>query len=69
MARTTVNVDETLLAAASEALGTTGVTETVNAALAETVRRARLADFSVAEFDITDEELAEARADRATSGA
>lgn len=64
MMRTTVNLDDQLLVEAREALGTTGVTDTVNAALAETARRARLADFDISVFDITDQELADARADR-----
>lgn len=65
MARTTINVDEVLLAEAREVLGTIGVTETINAAMADVSRRAALAGFSVTEFDITDEDLAEARRDRA----
>jgi len=62
--RTTVNIDETLLAEAKGALGTEGLTETINAAMAEVARRRRLNDFSVRDFDITDVELADARRDR-----
>jgi hypothetical protein len=62
--RTTVNVDDDLLVEAREVLGTTGVTDTVNAARAETARRARLAEFDIGSFDITDEDLADARTDR-----
>jgi Arc/MetJ family transcription regulator len=67
MARTTVNIDDHLLAEAKKALGTEGVTETINAAMADVARRAELAKFSVSEFDITDEDLADARRDRVGS--
>lgn len=66
MARTTVNVDDRLLGEASKALGTKGVTRTINAAMADVTRRAELATFSIREFDITDDELAGARRDRTT---
>ncbi|MGE3289673.1 MAG: type II toxin-antitoxin system VapB family antitoxin [Pseudonocardia sp.] len=62
--RTTVTLDEVLLDDARRLLGTTGVSETVNAALALAVRQARLAAFDVRQFDITDDDLADARADR-----
>jgi Arc/MetJ family transcription regulator len=65
MARTTVNIDNALLARVQKLLGTTGVSETVNAALRETLRRAELAGFSLTEFDITDASLADSRGDRA----
>lgn len=39
--RTTLEVDEELLAAAKEVLGTRGLKDTVDAALSETVRAAR----------------------------
>jgi Arc/MetJ family transcription regulator len=65
MARTTVNIDEDLLTEAKNALGTKGVTETINAAMADVARRSALADFTVCDFDITDEDLAAARGDRA----
>lgn len=41
MKRTTLEVDEELLAAAQEALGTVGIKRTVDAALLEAVRVAR----------------------------
>src|SRR5439155_277530 len=47
MARTTVNVDESLLDQARAALGTEGLTETVNAALSMAARRGRLATFDI----------------------
>jgi Arc/MetJ family transcription regulator len=47
MARTTVDIDPQALAAARAALGTVGLSETVNAALSETARRAALAQFDV----------------------
>lgn len=65
MTRTTVNVDQDLVAEAKRILGTTGLTETMNAALREIIRRERLAHFSIDDFDITDEDLADARRDRA----
>lgn len=64
MARTTVNVDMDLLGQAQEALGTSGVTETINAALSAAVRRARLAGFDVRMFNVTSEDIREARGDR-----
>lgn len=62
--RTTVTLDEMLLDDARRLLGTTGVSDTVNAALVVAVRQARLAAFDVRLFDITDDDLAEARTDR-----
>lgn len=47
MTRTTVDVDEAALAAARSALGTEGVSATVNGALREVARRSMLADFDV----------------------
>lgn len=64
MARTTVNVDEVLLQDARAALGTEGLTETVNAALAAAARRHRLSAFDVQRFDVTDQDIAAARRDR-----
>lgn len=64
MARTTVNINDELLREAQRALGTVGVSATVNAALAATVRQARLAGFDVHLFDVTDEDIADARRDR-----
>lgn len=65
MSRTTVTLDDVLLDDARRLLGTTGVSETVNAALAMAVRQARLAAFDVRLFDVTDDDIATARADRA----
>ncbi len=62
--RTTVNIDDASLAAARDALGTKGLTETVNRALEEVARQARLRSFDVREFDVTDENIAIGRADR-----
>ena len=62
--RTTVNIDDASLKAAQDALGTVGLTETVNRALAEVARQARLRSFDVREFDVTDEDIASGRADR-----
>jgi Arc/MetJ family transcription regulator len=47
MTRTTVDIDEAALAAAQAALGTNGLSATVNAALREVARRSALADFDV----------------------
>lgn len=47
MARTTVDVDERVLDAARRALGTAGVTATVNAALIRVARDSALKDFDV----------------------
>jgi Arc/MetJ family transcription regulator len=62
--RTTVNVDGELLEAARQALGTDGVSETVNAALDDVARRAKLGGFDVRAFDVTDADIAAARRDR-----
>ena len=45
--RTAVDVDQTALAAAQAALGTDGLSATVNTALREVARRSALADFDV----------------------
>ena len=47
MTRTTVDVDEAALSAAQAALGTSGLSVTVNTALREVARRSVLADFDV----------------------
>lgn len=47
MTRTTVDVDDFALDAARRELGTTGLSETVNAALRDAVRRRALSDFDV----------------------
>ena len=64
MTRTTVNIDDELLSEAQQTLGTAGISATVNAALAATVRQARLAAFDVRMFDVTDQDVADARRDR-----
>lgn len=69
MPRTTVNVDDGLLREAKKALGTRGLTETINAAMEDVVRRAARADFTVLDFDITDDDLAEARTNRMAADA
>ena len=67
MARTTVNIDEVLLAKVQARLGTSGVTDTVNAAMREVMRRTELESFALSEFDITEEDLADSRRDRTVS--
>ncbi len=62
--RTTVNIDDASLKAAQDALGTVGLTETVNRALAEVARQARLRSFDVRDFDVTDEDIVSGRAAR-----
>jgi Arc/MetJ family transcription regulator len=65
MARTTVDVDERALAAARTALGTTGLSATVNAALREVGRRRALAEFDVVrDIDGTPDEVEANRAER-----
>ena len=64
MTRTTVTLDDHLIEDARRLLGTSGISETVNAALAVAVRQARLAAFDVRRFEITDDDIATARADR-----
>ena len=62
--RTTVNLDGQLLDAARRVLGTEGVSETVNAALDDVARRAKLERFDVRVFDVTDADIASSRRDR-----
>lgn len=64
MARTTVNIDDSLLSDARRVLGTEGVTDTINAAMTAVVRRAALDQFTINDFDINDADLADARRDR-----
>ncbi|MGH8934357.1 MAG: type II toxin-antitoxin system VapB family antitoxin [Egibacteraceae bacterium] len=64
MMRPTVNLDDALLRDAQATLKTSGVTATVNAALAAVVRQSRLAAFDVRLFDITDDDISEARRER-----
>ncbi len=62
MTRTTVDVDERALDAARRELGTTGLSETVNAALRDAARRRVLKDFDVTrDIDGTPAELASGR--------
>jgi Arc/MetJ family transcription regulator len=62
--RTTVNVDSELLETARQALGTEGVSDTVNAALEDIARRTAIKRFDVRLFDVTDEDIALSRRDR-----
>jgi Arc/MetJ family transcription regulator len=64
LSRTTVTLDDDLLQDARRLLGTSGVSDTVNAALAMAIRQARLMMFDVRRFEITDDDIATARADR-----
>jgi Arc/MetJ family transcription regulator len=65
MARTTVDVDNVALAAAQAALGTQGLSATVNSALREVGRRHVLADFDVLrDVDGTPDEVQSGRAAR-----
>jgi Arc/MetJ family transcription regulator len=62
MTRTTVDVDDRALEAARRELGTKGLSETVNAALRDAVRRRVLRDFDVLrDIDGTPEEVAAGR--------
>lgn len=66
VARTTINVDRDALRRAGEALGTTGASATINAALREAARGRALADFDVRrDIDGSPEEVAQGRAARA----
>lgn len=68
MSRTTVDVDMGALAAARAALGTSGLSDTVNMALREAARRWALADFDVREdVDGTPEEVRSGRERGGTS--
>jgi Arc/MetJ family transcription regulator len=65
MARTTVDVDERALEAARAALGTRGLSATVNAALRDAARRRALAEFDVVrDIDGTPDEVEANRAER-----
>lgn len=66
VARTTVDIDERALAAARGALGTSGLSETVNAALRDVSRRRMLGGFDVLrDIDGTPDEVDANRRDRA----
>lgn len=58
---TSLYLDEELLAEAEAALGTTGPTGTVKAALADVVRRARLKELAAWDVELTDTALDEMR--------
>jgi Arc/MetJ family transcription regulator len=63
--RTTVDVDNAALAAAQVALGTRGLSATVNSALRDVARRHALADFDVLrDIDGTPDEVQAGRAAR-----
>lgn len=65
MPRTTVDVDGAALSAAGAALGTHGLSATVNAALRDVARRSALAGFDVRrDIDGTPEEVASGRESR-----
>lgn len=64
MSRTTVTLDDDLLRDAQRLLGTSGINDTVHAALAVAIRQARLAAFDVRRFEITDDDIAATRAAR-----
>lgn len=70
MARTTVDVDQTALAAAQAALGTDGLSSTVNTALREVARRSALTDFDVRrDIDGTPSEVESGRERRGATSA
>jgi Arc/MetJ family transcription regulator len=70
MPRTTVDIDPAALQAAQAALGTAGLSATVNAALREIARRSALADFDVQrDVDGTPDEIEAGREDRGPAGA
>jgi Arc/MetJ family transcription regulator len=70
MMRTTVDVDQAALAAAQAALGTDGLSATVNSALREVARRSALADFDVRrDIDGTPSEVESAREHRGKASA
>lgn len=70
MARTTVDVDQAALAAAQAALGTDGLSATVNTALREVARRSALADFDVRrDIDGTPSEVESGRERRGEASA
>ena len=63
---TSLYLDDELLHAAEEVLGTSGPTKTVRAALEDVVRRARLKNLARWEVELTAEELARLRGGRST---
>jgi Arc/MetJ family transcription regulator len=68
--RTTVDVDDAALSDAQTALGTKGLSVTINAALRDVARRSVLADFDVLrDVDGTPEEVQAGRESRGGSPA
>jgi Arc/MetJ family transcription regulator len=60
--RTNINLDVSLLRAAARALGTSGITQTVHAAMEDVVRRDRLARLAARDFsDLSPEALEDMR--------
>ena len=55
--RTSLNLDMSLVDEAREVLGTRGTTETVNRALAEVVRQAKLRELITMTFDMDNDEI------------
>ena len=55
--RTSLNLDMSLLDEARKELGTSGITETVHRALAESVRQAKLRRLVARTFDFDNDEL------------
>lgn len=55
--RTSLNLDMSLVDEAREVLGTRGMTETVNRALAEVVRQDKLRRLTERVFDVDNDEL------------
>lgn len=66
--RTNMNLDVGLVREAADILGTRGTTETVHAAMADVVRRARLRRLAANDFpDLTADALREMRETRSIS--
>ena len=55
--RTSLNLDMSLVDEAREVLGTNGITETVNRALAEVVRQDKLRRLTEMVFDVDNDEI------------
>jgi Arc/MetJ family transcription regulator len=67
-ARTTLNLDTDLIAQARRALGTSGTTETIHAALQQAVDRAELEELVRQDFSLLDEAtIADLRAPRSAA--
>jgi len=61
MRKTTISVDDALVAQAAEVLGTTGITETIDRALRETVARAARRELVAWLRDLDPQEAARQR--------